>query len=122
MTYEVKTEKSLFNGWTSETQILLEENVSNDPSINGKVGNRILEFTTLKRSGGGIVTNAMACILMNDGKFVSKETVIFQDYSKMVMNHGKIRATEKSIAQAHAAAFDKFAEHIESAKKQYNIA
>ena len=108
-TYETKIGKSQFNGWTAETIIPLQKLED---------GERVLEITTLKRHHGKIATHATAFIHRD----ISKETIIFQDYSKGVRIDNAARATEKTVLEAHEKALLEIQQHIDAAKAQYGIA
>lgn len=113
MAYQTETKKCMFNGWKSETIIKLEDCLNSY----GKPAVRVLEFTTLKRNSG-ISTHASVTIVQDNG---NKEFVMFQDYSKSVMQFPGKRASEKSIKECHNIASEKFEEHLIAAKIQYKI-
>lgn len=112
--YTTTTNKCMFNGWKCETNIVLQ------PCLDGhnQPAKRILEFTTLKRHKG-ITTHASVHVVTD--KTGDKSCIIFEDYSKQVMNFPKVRATEKNIKDCHNLAIAEFDKHLTAAKIQYKI-
>lgn len=61
---------------------------------------RVLDFVTLKRSNGALVTTAQCG--RSDGNFFS--FVVFQDFSERVITEAPARVTEKVVADQHRRA------------------
>ena len=61
---------------------------------------RVLDFVTLKRSNGALVTTAPCG--RSDGNFFS--FVVFQDFSERVITETPARVTEKVVADQHQRA------------------
>ena len=85
-----------FYGWQAETTIDLE---------NG----RALQFTTMKRHGGYLVTTAQ--VVSVKGDFVSY--TMYQDFNKIVVSE-KVRVTEKAVKAQH----DKALKEVEKLKAE----
>lgn len=86
MTHPTHIAKSHY-GWRAETTVELG-------------GNRILNFVTMKRSNGALVTTANCG--RSDGNFFS--FVIFQDFSERVITETPARVTEKVVTDQHLRA------------------
>lgn len=83
MTHTTHIAKSHF-GWRAETTVKLD-------------GSRILNFVTLKRSNGALITTASCG--KSDGNFFS--FVMFQDFNERVIAETPARVTEKVVADQH---------------------
>lgn len=76
--------------------------------------NQFLNITTMKRHGGHISTNAR--VVKSENGCIS--FAMYGDFSKS-FNHGKQRATEKTLLSLHNSVLEKLEEIKAEAVKQY---
>ena len=74
-----------------------------------------LGIMTFKTGSGELVTYAQA--EWNNNGMTS--FIIYQDFRKMICNHGKVRVTQKSIEDAHMRAIATIDSTIDMANKFY---
>lgn len=125
MQYDFKIEKNKQSGWEARTEINLgvgyERHKERTPENSG---DRILSFSTRKNSYGKFYTSATSFLrIKREGMTINQSVISFGgdpegDYYATVKAFPELkRATEKSVSEAHKSAFDLFAAHIETAKK-----
>jgi len=76
-------------GWRAQTDIPLGDGCD-------------LQFVTLKRSSGRLVTTAQRCRVSEDGQ--SSSFAPFSDFSEAVISEAPARVTEKIVADQHRRA------------------
>lgn len=92
---ETIVSKGQRNGWTASTRFQMGDAKDHF----GEPSKRVLHFSTMKSSRGGVFTTARAC-LERDGM---TSFAIFGDYTKTV-EQSPARCTEKTVREQHAQA------------------
>ena len=101
--------KSAFNGWKAETAFELAQT---------PMGRRMLEITTRKQSGSGLITTATVSIV-KDGW---ASHMVFEDFYETLKLARNARCTEKNVREQHQKVLDEqFETVLAAAKQHYNI-
>ena len=79
----------------------------------------VLRVTSMKRHSGSVSTNASVVYYKPDGCY---STMIFQDYSKTIVQGKIARVTEKSLSEFHQNALAHVPAAMVEVAKQYNLA
>lgn len=110
MTYQTQVKKG-YNGWRAESVAVLGE---------VPAGIRKLELSTSKVRGGLASYASVYIYKENENGFSSKETVIFQDFSKSnIAPTSCSRVTERAVRDAHENALAEMDELVKEAKAFY---
>jgi hypothetical protein len=94
--------KNHYGDWCAESEFPLE-------------GNRVIQFTTVKRSNKKLETTAK--VVEIDGNFY--KYVMFQDFSQRVSSAALNRITEKAVREQHHAALMQFESVKQAAIQHY---
>lgn len=94
-----------YYGWTAESEVELG-------------GNRLIRFTTMKRSSGKLITSAQS--LQDNGRG-ALTFIMFQDFNKCVLSSDPKRVTEKVVLEQHNKALELQNDIVTEAKSFYGI-